>query len=205
MDIRAEISRAEDYRERVGALVSGEYSDETKVLLLIAYTDLVIEHHGSIMLLLKESHYGSAFALVRIQYEAFMRANWVIGCTTDNQVKKIAAKEFEFPPMSDIVSACDKAFGTDQFFQGIKKQAWEAMNSYTHSGIRQLTRRFNAAKVEPNYTDGEIKEVIDATTTTVLLLSKLFCVVVGRQEEAEHAEQMVREFTPEIAAGTDKG
>jgi hypothetical protein len=86
-----------------------------------------------------------------------------------------------------------------------KKQAWEAMNSYTHSRIRQFTRRFNAARVEPNFTDEEIKEVIDATTTTVLLLSKLFCVVVGRQEEAKQVEGLLLEFAPEIAGEREKG
>jgi hypothetical protein len=72
----------------------------------------VIEHYAAVMLLLKEKQYGSAFALVRIQFETFMRANWVIECATDNHAQKIVANEFEFPSTSDIVSACDKAFGT---------------------------------------------------------------------------------------------
>lgn len=127
------------------------------------------------------------------------RANWVIGCATDDEVRKIAAKDFEFPGMSDLVSACDKALGTAQFFQTIKKQAWKAMNSYTHSGIRQLTRRFSAGKVEPNYSDGEIKEVIDATTTTMLLQGRLFCAAVGKQKEADQVERLTLEFAPQPA------
>jgi hypothetical protein len=57
------------------------------------------------------------------------------------------------------------------------------MNSYTHSGIRQLTRRFNAGRVEANYDDAEIKEVIEATTTTVLLQGKLFCAWSGSKRK----------------------
>jgi|SRR5579863_9658146 len=197
MKLESEIERANDFRARAGVLVSGEYSDDPKVLLLIAYTDLVIDHHAAIMALLSQKHYGSAFALVRAQFETFMRANWVIGCASDKEAAKITVKEFEFPSMGDIVSACDKAFGTDQFFQSIKKQGWSAMNSYTHSGIRQLTRRFNNGKVEPNYSEAEIEEVINATTTTVLLQGKLFCGIVGKHREAEQMEALVTEFVPD--------
>jgi hypothetical protein len=72
MDLQSEISAANDYRQRSRSLVSGEYSDDSRVLLLIAYTDLVNEHHAAIMNLLEQKIYGSAFALVRIHFEAFM-------------------------------------------------------------------------------------------------------------------------------------
>lgn len=166
---------------------------------MIAYTDLVIEHHKAIMNLLEQKIYGSAFALVRIQFEAFMRGNWLIGCASRDDVRRIAAKEFDFPAMHTLASACDAAFGTDRFFQTIKKQAWKSMNSYTHSGIRQLTRRFNGGKIEPNYRDHEIREVIDASTTTVLLQAKLFCMVVGKRAEADQVERLIFEFAPDAA------
>jgi hypothetical protein len=98
--------------------------------------------------------------------------------------------------MGDRVAACDKAFATVQFFQTIKNQGWKAMNSYTHSGIRQLTRRFSGGKVEPNYNDGELKEVVDATTLTVLLEGKLLCTLTGRQKEAEEVERLILEHCP---------
>ncbi len=198
MDTRAATSKADDYRKQVGNLVSGEYTDDPRTLLLIAHTDLVIDHHAAIMLLLREGHYGSAFSLVRIQFEAFINAHWVMGCATDDQVRKIAAKEFHLPRMGDRVTGCDSAFGTDQFFQTIKNAGWEAMNSYTHSGIRQLTRRFKDGKVEPNYSDAELKEVINGTTMIVFLTAKLFCTLVGRQKEAKEVEVLITEF----AAGT---
>src|SRR5687767_7314201 len=67
-----------------------------------------------------------------------------------------------------IVEAVDKAFGTGSHFADIKKQGWKAMNSYTHGGLLQLTRRFSGTRVEPNYKDGEIENLTPLRFLTLL-------------------------------------
>jgi hypothetical protein len=57
-----------------------------------------------------------------------------------------------------IVKDVDTAFGTDGFFEEIKKKGWKGMNSYTHSGLLQLAKRFKGSRVEPNYSDEAIME-----------------------------------------------
>ena len=178
--------------------MSGDYADDTRTMLLVAYTDVALEHHEAIMLLLQQKHFGSAFSLVRLIFEAFFRVHWVLGCARDSDVQKIACKEFDFPPMGTMVADIDARWHTNGFFETIKKQAWAAMNSYTHSGIRQLSRRFKDGRIEPNYSDAEIVEVISGTTMAVLLLGVFFSKLVNRAAEAVEAESLIGSFIERI-------
>jgi hypothetical protein len=56
MDIPCAINLANEYRRRVEEVVSGDYGDDPKTLLLVAYTDVVVEHHEAITLLLQHKH-----------------------------------------------------------------------------------------------------------------------------------------------------
>ena len=194
MDVTERIRLANEHRAHVGKLVSGEYKDDTRGLLLISYTDLVLEHHESTMVLLEKKLYGSAFSLVRVLFEAFFRAHWTTGCAKDADIEKLRRQEFEFPGVGKMVSEIDTAFRTDGFFEEIKKQSWKAMNSYTHSGIRQLSRRFEQGRISPNYSEDEIKEVIDGATTAVILIARLFCVIMGKSQEADEANKLIENF-----------
>ena len=92
-----------------------------------------------------------------------------------------------------MVAEIDSAFRTDGFFEGIEKQAWQAMNSYTHSGIRQLSRRFDNGRITPNYSEEEITEVIDGATMS-LLNARLFCLILNKPQEAEEAAKLIKKF-----------
>jgi hypothetical protein len=69
------------------------------------------------------------------------------------------------------------------------------MNRYTHSGFRQLSRRFNDGRIMPNYSEDEIKEAINGTTMAVVLLGRLFCVFMQKHEAAEAANKLIERFS----------
>jgi len=115
-------------------------------------------------------------------------------------VQKITRNEFDFPNMGTMVAQIDARWHTDEFFQKMKKQAWAAMNSYTHSSIRQLSRRFKNGRIEPNYSDAEIVEVISGTTMAVLLLGVFFSKLVNRVVETVEIESLIGSFVERIQA-----
>ncbi len=67
-----------------------------------------------------------------------------------------------------------RAFGIGNFFQNIGKNSWGPMNDYTHSGIRQIGRRFKYNVVEPNYESCEIVEVLNGINVTLMLMAIVF-------------------------------
>lgn len=69
--------------------------------------DMVHEHHRSMILLVENSLYGSAFTLARPIYEAFARGVWLRLCVTDDQMQQVIADKLK-PSLPSLVSAIKK-------------------------------------------------------------------------------------------------
>jgi hypothetical protein len=187
--------RAERVRQEIYRILQGEYADDPKTMIALGWLDTAMEHHEGIIKLMRERLYGSAFSLVRGVFELMFKAHWVVGCATLQEAEKISRNDsFDFPGTGAIVEAVDKAFGTGSHFADIKKQGWKAMNSYTHGGLLQLTRRFSGGRVEPNYNDGEIEEVVNATTAAILNFALLLTASPDRAQEARELEDLMIAF-----------
>jgi hypothetical protein len=92
VSIPEEIALAKEHARKAEELLKGKYASDPRTSPLLGYVDLVFEHHHAMMLLLKNDLPGSAFSLVRVQFEAFINAHWTSRCATAGQVLKIAAK-----------------------------------------------------------------------------------------------------------------
>ena len=194
-DLNTEIRRAHEFRARIGAITAGEYSDDRRTTLLVGFADQIFEHHEAILFLIEHHLTGSAFALVRSLIEAFFKVQWAVACATDADVEKIVTKKrFEFPGAEDMVKQIDEKLKTDGFFLEFKKNAWTALNSYTHTGLLQLSRRFTGQRVEPEYSEAECIEVVHVITTSIVLLGRFFTVSTGRLAEAEAAEKLMEQY-----------
>ncbi len=114
---------------------------------------------------------------------------WITACATESQVTKFRDQDKLDLTFGEMSEAIDKACGID-FFHDFKIRSWYALNSYTHTGILQLGRRFTGHKVEPSYTDGEQIEVIQASTISILLLVRPFLMRHGQNEAAESIDKL---------------
>lgn len=85
----------------------------------------------------------------------------------------------------------DNACGSDLFFQNWKKNTWGPLNSYAHSGLLALGRRFLGGNVQPNYTDQEVFEAIRATNASLILLFKLFLKHIKREHDGVTIESFL--------------
>src|SRR5688572_25120492 len=128
------LNAAERINFELSKILGGEYPDDRRVTIPVAYCNLSLDHHTAIILLFRNKLYGSGLALVRSVFEAMLRAHWVVGCATDAEVNQVA-EDHNFDIMRRVdPERIDKAFGSDGFFKQAKGDAWKAMNAYTHSG-----------------------------------------------------------------------
>ena len=159
-----------------------EISSEERPRIAAGCLDTALEHHQAILLLVSRSLFGSAFALVRLLFEAYIRGIWLHRCASDPELELFKAEKL------------DKKFGTfieeieriEGFEAGVlsdtKLKSWRAMNSYTHSGFIQIVRRNTASTIEPNYTEDEILEALNFVNA-IGLLSALEISHLARSEE----------------------
>lgn len=193
-DINSMLTKGEGVRNRLQQMLSEkEYSSEDIKNLLAAYTDIALEHHESIFLLIDRKLYGSAFGLVRPLFDTFYRVHWVYGCANKEQVHEICNNDsFQFPKMSDMVQSIDEKYASDTFFSSIKDNSWSAMCSYTHSGLLAICRRFTGNTIKPNYSEGEILEVLNFTNVVIMLITRLFFIATNQMaEEVKETEKLI--------------
>lgn len=194
-EILSIIDKGKKLRIQIGEMVTKhEYPTENWSMILLGYHSIMAEHHDAIHLLIKKELYGSAFALVRTFYECLYRAHWVVGCANQRQIDGIVDGENVFPSMNVMVTEIDRAFGTGNFWSTIKENSWNAMNDYTHSGIRQIANRFKDNEVVANYEVGAIIEVLNNTNTVFLLMVFFFFHTYMKTNEVKKIEKMIIDY-----------
>jgi hypothetical protein len=197
-----------------------QYPGDTKNQVLGAYVDIALEHHKAIWLLSASELNGSAFALVRSMFDAYVRALWINKVATAEKIQQAVSDELWFPKMSEMLDDIKHAyFGTiavkdaeaakraelaDSFFESLG-ETWTTLSSYTHPGGLQIVRRFTGDKVKPKYSEGEIAEALNATTVALLMLVQMFFVSIGYRDEALETRTLFMQYSAEFNERLSKG
>jgi len=156
---------------------------------------LAQQHHESIVELSRLSLYGSAFSLVRVAFEAFVRGEWLFSGATDSEVDSFV--DGKDPPRIDTLIASIEH--QPEFRVGaisnIKGRIWRALCSYTHSGGLHVQRWQTKTAVEPIYTPQEAIEVVQFAE----LLGTLAALgTVRRSTEPTLEQVIVEKFRPRL-------
>lgn len=176
-----EIQRAERMHNFILRTIPDKFlSDTDEKILVAAFFSLSLEHHGAILHLIREGQFdGSAFALVRPLIDAAYRAHWIYSCAKPEIVLRIKKGDDVYPGLTNIASEIEKRSDAGGIFATIGPYL-RALHGYTHGGLEQLGRRFDAeGNVRANYSDGEKCEAIKATTGHLTALAVAWCQLVS--------------------------
>ena len=144
--------------------------------------DMSLEHQKAIVALIARFLIGSAFALVRPAFEAYVRGVWLQRCASDREVQGFMDGD-PGPSMAKTIAAIEQVEGFESaVLSRAKTAAWRAMNGYVHTGFEQVARRHTSSTIEPNYDPAEVSEVI-------LFANAIGCLAaVAIGEAAQNAE-----------------
>lgn len=132
---------------------------------------VALEHQKSIVLLVANLLHGSAFALVRLIFEAYVRGLWLYRCASKDEVDKFQNEKGGIDKtFATLITEIEQVKGYEYgMLSDVKKTSWKAMNDYTHSGIRQISRRITEDSIEPTYAVSEIRDCITSTAAFGLM------------------------------------
>lgn len=183
MSVDQELKSAEDTIEEVKKTLTGLHlSGDDWSIIAAGMIHQAIEHHEAIVLLIRTKKVGSAFALVRLVLEILVRGAWFTCCATPEQIRKFRDQDKIDPAFGEMCDAIDESQKIE-YFHNQKANAWKMANSYTHTGILQLGRRWTGNTLAPSYKDEEIIEVLRTTTIWILLLVQPY-LAKNKQDEA---------------------
>ena len=118
------------------------------------------DHHHSIVLLIDHQLYASSFSLLRSEFEAYVRGQWLAQCATDAEVEKYI-QGWEPPRMDQLLSAVEETPGfSEKVLSRVKSQGWKTMCAYTHTGGLHIQRWNTSEAIEPNYPPEEVLEAL---------------------------------------------
>jgi len=120
-------------------------AESAKIMCSVSF-----EHAESAKMLLTAGNITSALGLVRLQYEAFVRAMWLYFAATDTAVSKLMAdlsnesakRADRLPMLSEMLQKLEgKApqVALDQLLE-FKEYSWKPLSSYVHGGIHAVNR-----------------------------------------------------------------
>jgi hypothetical protein len=91
---------------------------------------------------------------------------------------------------------------TSGLFTALKPHI-NALHGYTHGGLEQLGRRFDASgNVQPNYATGEKLEVVNSTTAYLVMFAVAWCQIVdgGPPEQDKQSAAIMERYNELFAA-----
>lgn len=145
--------------------------------------DLAIEHGSGIHNLIAANICASAFALVRSEFECFVRGAWLHHCARDAEIESFIAKDRIDPPFGALIDAIEQKPEFDsKFLSTVKDSAMKAMHGYTHGGIHQVSRRLDGDYIEPCFEDAALIEVIQFSATMALIAFGQIAALADRED-----------------------
>jgi len=151
--------------------------------------DVAIDHHQGIIKLLDWRNCASAFALLRCEFECFVRGAWLHYCANDDQIESFIQNDRLPLDFAKLIDALEQQPSfQNQFLSVIKDQAWKAMNSYTHGGTYQISRRLQDGYIESNFEDAELLEVIQFSGMMAVLTLNQIATLADRQDIVDESQ-----------------
>lgn len=154
--------------------------------------DLSIDHGSSIQQLIALNQFSSAFALMRCQFECFVRGAWLFHCASDEEIEIFVKKDRIDGTLGSLIEKLETKPPFDcKILSHIKNGSMKAMHGYTHGGLHQVSRRINGEYIESSFEDAELSEVIRLTTVLALIAFAQIATIAEREDLAHAAETLI--------------
>lgn len=133
-------------------------SDRTR--LAAGCLDAAMEHHKAIVNLIACRLCGSALALIRPTFEAYLRGAWLHQCAEEQELELFKRDKLDMK-IGALIELLEKkpSFACGTLLKA-KKAGWSKMCDFTHTGIQQAIRRNKSESIEPSYEVGELFEAL---------------------------------------------
>ncbi len=165
----------------------------SRILCSVAF-----EHAESAKLLIVAGNFTSAVGLLRLQYEALVRAMWLLYAASDNAVEKLAgelthegAKKAEKMPMlSEMLTKLNGKApeqATDMLLE-FKQYSWKPLSSFVHGGIHAINRH------SKGYPVALLAQALRASNGVSTMVGMLLVILSGDAAQQGKVSALQAEF-----------
>jgi len=180
--IRLNILESQKWIELSSLAMDGVgFPSSDRANISVSLLHLSMEHQRGIHTLVDKRFDGSAFALLRPQFEAFVRGLWFSRCSKDTDVSKFISGK-EPPRIKQLIDDIEKTDGYKNGALGRKKlKLWTYLNDLTHGGFFQVASRNSDGEIQGRYRDEHIDWLLTESISMSLLASIEIAKVANNQ------------------------
>lgn len=156
-----EIARAGSYVEELRVSVHNlDVPSDSRTRAAGSCFAIAQEHHHAIVRLIEWKLFAAAFALIRIEFDAYVRGEWLSQCASDSVIDGFL-KNKEPPRIDCLLAELEmlESFN-EKVLSQVKEKTWKSMCAYTHTGGLHVQRWNTEDGIEANYSRDEVLEVI---------------------------------------------
>ncbi|MEQ9609215.1 MAG: hypothetical protein RLN99_16270 [Kiloniellaceae bacterium] len=154
-----------------------------------------MEHQKAIVALAYKELFGSAFSLLRLVAESYVRGIWLHKCASEDQIDKF--KEGRVPDFVSLVAAVEKLESHKEgVFSEMRLTSWSLLNDYTHTGYAQLCSRLTADSIEANYRADEVLQALNYADAFGYISAIAICDLTDKVDIANQILQKVKAEWP---------
>ena len=164
--------------------------DDKRSQFASACWHVAIDHSMAIVVLVRETPHGSALALIRPLFEAYVRGMWLMRAATNDDIDR--AGRDQFPNVSRIVAELDEKFPSVRPFSAVKDPLWSRWCSLTHTGYQQIGARLTPQDLGYDYEDSEILQALHLADMLRLLVVDAFANLTANEPLAREALDQLR-------------
>ena len=170
MPLNSAIERSETWMVKCAALIDGiTFAASDRARISVSLHHLCIEHHIGIHTLVDQGVYGSAFALFRPQFEAYVRGAWYYFCASESQIDKFL-RGGDPPRINAQIADLENMGGFDAgSLSRMKAQVWNNLNDFTHGGVTQVKARNTRDGVIQSYKPKHVVGLVTSSATLAFL------------------------------------
>jgi hypothetical protein len=194
------IAHASKLSEKVQLLVSDGRQHVTKThrdTLAFAYWTILFEYHHGILTLVQNGNPTSAFAMLRVFEEAFLKL-FLVMFGTDNQVQGIWEGTYN-TDFGDVGARIDEKLGNEPLFGPKLKGQVKVLHGFTHSGFEQLVRQLTklgdeTSDIAPNYADKDVRQLVQETMPIIFLAGAFLTEFLNYPDENKAVVEMFNDY-----------
>ncbi|WP_429239466.1 DUF6988 family protein [Aeromonas veronii] len=159
---------------------------------------MAFEHAESAKMLISAGNLTSATGLVRLQYEALVRAMWLLYAATDTDVLKLtseltqetANKANKLPMLSEMLEKLQGKSPQEplDMLREFKEYSWKPLSSFIHGGLHAIHRH------SKGYPLPLLEQMVRISNGVSLMVGMLLVILHGGGEQVGKILRIQREF-----------
>lgn len=163
------------------------YDDSERLLSSRIMCGVAFEHAESVKILTGSGNFTSALGLLRLQYEAMVRAMWLLYAAKESSISKLTAelnyenskKADKIPMLAEMLADMEGKAPQEalNMLLEFKEYSWKPLSSYVHGGIHALSRH------SKGYPVPLLMQALRASNGVLIMAGMLLVILSGDQNQ----------------------